>query len=210
MSYCPNCGIKLIAGSNFCGGCGTKLGSIQLSQESGFRKEYAQKMFKNTVQSIAGDPKSMAKNAMTEALGKSTAGLSQSATPSFGSSAASTSKKNKKTSSTQSRKGGVDLYTVNYFILNTLIYGFMHEEEGVIIPLYVSPIILLIVFIRMNSSKPYNWLVKIFLVIQLLLLLFVILGYWFVLDFELLNIIYTIPLVLLFLLALRLLFRGNG
>jgi hypothetical protein len=100
-------------------------------------------------------------------------------------------------------QGGVDIWTWVYVGINAILLYLGYKSDEVIGVMLFSIIILLLVFLRISKPKPYNWLVKILLILQALLLL----------AFAMEKIEYPnsnmLLMLLMFVINLRLIFKGN-
>ncbi|HTN68095.1 MAG TPA: zinc ribbon domain-containing protein, partial [Dysgonamonadaceae bacterium] len=67
MSYCKNCGQGLSSIDKFCHSCGAK---VFASLDKVYRKDYAQKMYKNTVQSLEKEGKSFIEKQVKQQIEK--------------------------------------------------------------------------------------------------------------------------------------------
>lgn len=205
MSYCNNCGQSLLSNELFCHSCGTK---VFASSDSGYRKQYAQKMYKNAVQSLEKEGKSFIEKQVKQQIDKiipkpgniteGTQQLQEVLSP----------PKPPKPSTQNNTKpiesqGGVNIWTWIYLALSLFLMYVGYRSDEVIGVMLFTIVILLFVFLRRNKSKPYNWVVKIILILQAVVLLaFVIEG------IEYFSII-TLLMIVLFLINLRLIFKGN-
>ena len=175
MPYCTNCGTNYIQEAKFCTSCGAKING-ETSNE--YPSEYKEKLYKNTV-----------------------TGLEQSQNVS------EVFKPNKKAESyleeTSSKTGGITIWTWIYLIINALLVYLGYRIETVLGTLLFSVVVLLLVFLRRDKPKPYNWLVKIILLLQLVYLILVLPEGILYLGIN------TLLLIALFITNFILLFKGN-
>lgn len=203
MSYCSNCGTSIPAGAKFCPSCGAK---ISINQAKNYVTEYSQKMYKNAVMSLKNEAKNMAERKVKETIEsfmpkaekitQQTQSVSEVFTPqkSFANEGAVPTE----------QKGGINIWTWVFVVLNILLVykGYrLNEVMGLIL---FSIIIGLIVFLRREKPRPYNWLVKIFITIQVVFLMALLV--------DRIQFLGTITLLMIGLLAVDfiLLFKGNN
>jgi len=202
MSYCKNCGQGLSSIDKFCHSCGTKVSAFL---DKAYRKEYAQQMYKNSVQSLEKEGKSFIEKQIKQQVEK--------IVPKTGSISQSTQqiqevfKPPKPSTQTNTKpiesQSGINIWTWIYLAINAILIYLGYRNDDVIGVMLFTIVILLLVFIRRNKPKPYNWVVKIVLILQAVVLIAFTLE-----RIEYLNII-TLLMIILFLVNLRLIFKGN-
>lgn len=202
MSYCKNCGQAISSIDKFCHSCGTKVSAFS---DTVYRKDYAQKMYKNSVQSLEKEGKSFIGkqikqqvekiSSKTGSINESTQQIQEVFKPT--NIATQTNRK-----LTESKKG-VNMWTWIYLAVNTLLMFLGYRNDDIIGLMLFTIVILLFVFIRRNKPKSYNWLVKTILILQTVVLIAFIVE-----RIEYLNIITLLMIVLLFV-NMRLIFKGN-
>jgi DNA-directed RNA polymerase subunit RPC12/RpoP len=169
MSFCSNCGKELALQIKFCPSCGTKIIATEAKQ---YLKGYQEKMYKNTAISLQRTATKIVQNATKESFStvakniKNALDSSQSTSEIFKPKPANTTK-----ATTQKTAQLNSTWTWIYLILNGLLVYIGHQSDEAIGVLLFSVLILLLVFFRRNAAKPYNWFVKIILVIQLIFLI---------------------------------------
>jgi uncharacterized Zn finger protein (UPF0148 family) len=202
MSYCHQCGQTLALNAKFCPACGAKIIAATKTEK---RNEYAQKMYKNVVQSLEKQSKSYVEKQIKNQIDK--------VLPKAGNFSESTQQINEVFKPTSTHKstqnthdisqGGIDFWTWVYVAINAILLYLGYKSDEVIGVMLFSIIILLLVFLRRDKPKPYNWLVKILLILQALLLL----------AFAMEKIAYINSIIMLMLgmilVNLRLIFKGN-
>lgn len=212
MAYCSNCGTMLSNEVNFCFNCGAKVLKAAIEQKKTYRKEYAQKMYKNTVQTLENKSKRFIQNRVQESISKA---MPKPATPDIApppliKDTASVSPPPPPVSSVEKKKrGGVDAWTWIYMIISLIIFFAIPYDQLIRSALVLSAVILLIVFIRIKKEKPYNWLAKLVLIIQTLAFTIIFIdhaGYFYPAPYYIFNIA---SVILMILIDLRLLFKGN-
>ncbi len=209
MKYCTHCGNELIEDTKFCSSCGTKTGisngnvekPLMFKGESKSLKDKAISFGKNTLQKevqkkIQDKASNYVKSKFEETFSSNT--TQENPTTKTISERQTTENK------TISNKNTINKWTWIYLFLNGILVYFGYQSDQVIGVLLFSVLILWIVFFRRKNDKPYNWLVKIILVVQLIFLI--------ALVAEGIEYISYITLLFLGLLVtdLILLFKGNN
>jgi hypothetical protein len=209
MKYCSHCGNELIGNTKFCTSCGTKT-------EISNGKVEKPLMYKHESKSLKGKAISFGKNTLQKDVQKKIQDETTNYVKSkFEETLRSTIQKENPTTSnisekqnteekTVSNKNNINKWTWIYIIINALLVILVSNSDEVMGVLIFSVLILAIVFFRRKKEKPYNWLVKIILVVQLILLVaFVIEGVAYISTITLLFIGLVIT-------NLALLFKGNN
>ena len=202
MSYCKNCGQAISSIDKFCHSCGTKVSAFS---DTVYRKDYAQKMYKNSVQSLEKEGKSF--------IGKQIKQQVEKIVPKTGSITESTQQIQEvfrpTNTSTQTNtkpiesQSGLNIWTWIYLAINAILIFMGYRNDDVIGVMLFTVVILLLVYMRRNKPKPYNWLVKTILILQAVVLLAFIVE-----RIEYLNII-ALLMIVLFFVNMRLIFKGN-
>ncbi|MFA5297844.1 MAG: zinc ribbon domain-containing protein [Lutibacter sp.] len=203
MSYCSNCGHSLTEQNKFCPSCGTKVLGVAIKQHL---TGYQEKMYKNVAVSLKKEGQNFVTSKAKETLSSyaknkfRTTESTQAISEIFKPERTDTNEEKATMSSTKK----LNKWTWIYVILNGLLIYLGYQSGEVIGVLLFSVLILSIIFLRRKKENPYNWLVKIILVIQLIFLVALIV--------ERLTYISTITLLLIGLLLtdLILLFKGNN
>jgi uncharacterized Zn finger protein (UPF0148 family) len=206
MSFCSNCGQKLATQIKFCPSCGTKISGVTSDLTSPQHlKEYQEKMYKNTVISLKDEGRKIIENKAKETFSSfakhkfKTSESTQPIAEVFKPAKTFNNEVNKPVSSASK----INKWTWIYIVINALLVYFGNQLEEIVGVLFFSFFILLIVFIRRKKEKPYNWLVKIILVVQLIFLIALVAD-----RLENITVI-TILLMGLLITNLMLLFNGN-
>ena len=203
MSFCSNCGQKLPTQIKFCPNCGTKISNI-ISKEH--QIGYKEKMYKNTVISLKKEGENFIKNKANEAFttfAKNKFTATESKRP------ISEVFKPKRVNTVASKESlpektkKFNKWTWIYIIINGLLLYLGNQSEEVLGVLFFSFFILLMVFLRREKEKPYNWWVKIILVVQLIFLIALVAD-----KFEYVSAI-TLLFIGLLVSNFILLFKGN-
>lgn len=202
MSYCKNCGQGLSSIDKFCHSCGTKASAFS---DKVYRTDYAQKMYKNSVQSLEKEGKSFIEKQIKQQVEK--------IVPKTGSITESTQQIQEvfrpTNTSTQTNtkpiesQSGLNIWTWIYLAINAILIFMGYRNDDVIGVMLFTVVILLLVYMRRNKPKPYNWLVKTILILQAVVLLAFIVE-----RIEYLNII-ALLMIVLFFVNMRLIFKGN-
>lgn len=208
MAFCTNCGQSLGSGVRFCPSCGTQVAAAP--PESKIRG-YKEKMFKGAEQrlktTLQGQARSAAQKVFSKAAGEARRQAGEAISENFTSEEAVPENPGKGVS------GWIWIFLLLSIFLALLsgvsgdlafvVTGILAYGIGRV--LILSAVILLLVLARKNKPKPMNWLAKILLLGQILLLTWIlynrIMGQYFDLS----------ALVMAALLStdLKLLFNGN-
>lgn len=208
MAFCTNCGQSLGSGVSFCPSCGTRVAAVP--PESKIRG-YKEKMFKGAEQrlktTLQGQARSAAQKVFSKAAGEARRQAGEAISESF------TSEEAVPENPVKGVSGWIWIFLLLSILLALLsgvsgdlafvVTGILAYGIGRV--LILSAVILLLVLARKNKPKPMNWLAKILLLGQILLLTWIlynrIMGQYFDLS----------ALVMAALLStdLKLLFNGN-
>lgn len=202
MSYCSNCGTNIPEAAKFCPSCGTK---IVLKTVNKYLTGYKEMMYKNTVMSLKNKGQNFAESKVKEALKsftKEPINVSEK-TQSISEVFKPTKKTETKQTDSISKAGGITIWTWIYLIISVLLVYNGYGIDTILGALFFSVIVLLIVFLRKSKPKPYNWLVKIILVLQIAYLVLVLPEGILYLGIN------TLLLIGIFITDIVLLFKGN-
>lgn len=199
MAYCTNCGTENKNNSKFCPNCGTEIAVN--SDKSRRRPPPKRKMQKGVVKSIQDETKKYVKSKAEESF---TSKIPKEKVIKSGISETRTIENKTTVSETASSKKTINNWTWIYIIMNGLLILLNIQSDEVMGVLIFSVLILGIVFFRRKNEKPYNWLVKIILVVQLVLLLALIIE-----DLEYFSLV-TLLLIGVLITNIILLFKGNN
>jgi len=175
MKYCSNCGHELIGNIKFCPSCGSK-------NETSKKQVEKPLMYKREGKSLKDKAIDFGKKSMQNDVGKRI----QEETTNFVKSKVEESFTTKtpkekvvksnitETQTTENKtvsiKNTINKWTWVYIIINGFLVLLGNQSEEVTGVLIFSVLIIGIVLFRRKKEKPYNWLVKIIMVIQLVLL----------------------------------------
>ena len=208
MAFCTNCGQSLGSGVSFCPSCGTRVAAVP--PESKIRG-YKEKMFKGAEQrlktTLQGQARSAAQKVFSKAAGEARRQAGEAISESF------TSEEAVPENPVKGVSGWIWIFLLLSIFLARLsgvsgdlafvVTGILAYGIGRV--LILSAVILLLVLARKNKPKPMNWLAKILLLGQILLLTWIlynrIMGQYFDLS--------ALAMAALFLTDLKLLFNGN-
>ena len=187
MAYCTNCGQPLMGQAKFCPGCGTK---VVVEQMRTFATGYKEKMYKGVEQQLKSSLRSYAKSTVQKNVSRMTekgiSAVQEAISNSLSEKEASavddksTSKKIKTESIDKKSthvaeppfeevKGGVTIWTWLYLIVSVIIGFRGYYDNEILRILLISLIVLLMVLIRRKKAKPYNWLTKLIILLQMVL-----------------------------------------
>jgi len=202
MAYCTNCGYEIKENSKFCPNCGTKMKTLESKIER--RPPPKKRMQKGVVKSLQNKTSNYVKSKIKETILPKTPKENL-----FTHSETKTDDiqiDNNNTINTNKTSKNLILF---YVLLNILLFSFGQSSDDIMGVKFFSVIILVTYFIRHKKEKPFNWLVKIILGLQAILLLSIFISsaeYLFVNFFSFLT---TLSLLGLFIVILLLLFKGN-
>ncbi|PKP14491.1 MAG: hypothetical protein CVU08_00235 [Bacteroidetes bacterium HGW-Bacteroidetes-3] len=202
MSYCSNCGTNIPVEAKFCPSCGTK---IVLKTANKYLTGYKEKMYKNTVMSLKNEGRNFAESKVKEAFNSFTkrpTNVSEK-TQSISEVFKPTKKAESKQIDSISKAGGITIWTWIYLIINALLVYNGYRIDTILGTLLFSVVVLLFVFLRRSKPNPYNWLVKIILVLQMAYLILVLPEGILYLGIN------TLLLIGIFITDFILLFKGN-
>lgn len=184
MAYCTNCGQPLLGQVKFCAGCGTKVVS-ELIQT--YAAGYKEKMYKGVEQQLKSSLRSYAESTLRKNISRmAEKGISAvldpppipGPTPVSQIPVSQPSPAEKKSTTVSQPtvteppieyevNGGITIWTWLYVIVNVIIAVRGYLSNEVIGILVCSIIVLLLVFTRRKKVKPYNWLSKLLIVVQM-------------------------------------------
>lgn len=220
MAYCTNCGQPLLGSAKFCAGCGTKVLAEQIQT---YATAYKEKMYKGVEQQLKISLRSYAESTLRKNISQlAEKGISAvlepppppaSQSPTFEkkSSPASESSSVTETSPVSEpvieyeERGGVTIWTWLYLIVSVIIAVRGYLSNEVIGILFCSVIVLLLVFTRRKKAKPYNWLAKLLIVVQMFVVASILYRHVMGQYFTLTSLIFAALLYIDF----SLLFKGN-
>ncbi|MCG6187307.1 zinc ribbon domain-containing protein [Maribellus maritimus] len=199
MAFCTNCGQQLITRAKFCPACGTK---ILATQSQAYTSGYKEKMVKGVEQQLKSSMRSKA----TSSFQKNASQWVEK-----GKTVAEKTRNNVKPKSKSNPavendvSGGVTIWTWLYLIVNIILVIQGYHINEVLGILLFSVIVLVIAFTRKKKAKPYSWLVKIIVVIQLVFLAALIYQRVMAQNFTFTALLFAA----LFFVDFKLLFNGN-
>jgi hypothetical protein len=209
MSFCTNCGTPHIQNAKFCPACGAniivrKMDNNSINKFSDTKnsrrkivpkpeKGKASKLFKKQTQDFVKEKaQDFIKDKAQDFVNKNISKPKDKPDPS-----------NTKEPKNKTPKK-INKWTWIYIIINALLVLLGSQSDEVIGVLIFSIIILGTVFFRRKKEKPYNWLVKIIQVLQIVLLFALIAE-----SIEYIS-VYTLVFIGLLLTNILLLFKGNN
>ncbi len=158
MSYCVNCGSKIDSTTKFCPSCGEKV----VSETQKKRKPPKMEMDKGVVKSLKEETsnfiKSKVKKTVTPKISKEKLTVADTVT-----------QENYTRSKPINTKNPIQKWMIFYFVINfILLYLYSGQKEVIGISLF-SSIIIISYLIRRKKEKPFNLVLKIVLILQILL-----------------------------------------
>jgi uncharacterized Zn finger protein (UPF0148 family) len=199
MPYCINCGTSLNNEIKFCPNCGVKI-EANITEKAG--KPVKKKMQKGVVKSLQKETSNYVKSKIKETVLQKTPKENL---------ATNNNIKNIETEDKnviKQKKTSKNLILF-YVLLNVLLFSFGLSSDDIMGVKFFSVLILIIYFIRHKKEKPFNWLLKIILGLQAILLLSIFMTQSEYLFANFLSFLTTLSLLGLFIVILLLLFKGN-
>jgi uncharacterized Zn finger protein (UPF0148 family) len=196
MPYCSNCGTSINNNIKFCPNCGTKMENISQKTEQSSKN----KMEKGVVKSLKKEVTDTVTSRLKSTISKNP--LNESI---FNDSSSEIKDNNPTSGIKKSFKKLIIIYLLISIFL--LILG--QKSDEIIGVQYFSIFILVAYGIRHKKEKPFNWFLKIILILQLILIFSVFMTsykYFFSSFFSLLA---GLSILGLFIVNILLLFKGN-
>ena len=158
MAFCTECGSKIEETTKFCPNCGAKIigitsnkvsGNLEKGVVKGLKKEISNNFKKQQSKnpSIKNDANSSVENE-SEILSEEI-----------------------KEQSKEIKNSGAKKHILLYLIANILLFIFSANSDETTGVIFYSVIIFIIYFVRRNKEKPINWLLKILLALQFILII---------------------------------------
>jgi len=186
MAYCTNCGQPLLGQAKFCAGCGTKVLAEQIRS---YASGYKEKMYKGVEQQLKSSLRSYAESTLRKNISRITekgiSAVKEASNNTLSDREEAPYKINPKPKEIKTApidkksapvsespidyevQGGVTIWTWLYLIVNVIIAVRGYQSYEVIGILLCSFIVLLLVFLRRKKAKPYFWLSKLLIVVQM-------------------------------------------
>jgi len=196
MSYCSNCGEPLNNDTKFCPSCGTKIETVNKD----VKKPISRKMDKGVVKSLKDETSNYAtskikdtisKKDINENLFKDTSSEIKDENP-----LADIKKPSKK-------------FIIIYLLITIFLLILGPKSDEIIGVQYFSIFILVAYGIRHKKEKPFNWLLKIILILQLVLIFSIFMTQYEYFFSNFFTFLASLSLLGLFIVILTLLFKGN-
>jgi hypothetical protein len=217
MSFCTDCGAKLIQNAKFCSSCGASISIIKKRTEGDKDKRSAYKeiMHKRSGKSLEDNLKSSigdkakefledkAKEIIEEGFSKSNNNASKSSQSSASIADKITNEAAKGTSAKSNK------WILFYIVVNILFVLFNSGSEEITGILIFSVIVGIIYFIRKKKEKPINIIAKIVLVLQAILAFSIIMQLIEFIGSDVLYLIIIVCLVLLIFINVKLIISVN-
>ena len=197
MPYCSNCGTSLNNKIKFCPNCGVKI-EAYLTKKT--EKSVKNKMEKGVVKSLQNKTSNYVKSKTKEMVLQK---------PPKENLATNNDPQIKKEKSDIKTKKDTKNLIVFYVLLNILLFSFGQGSDDIMGVKFFSVVILIIYFIRHKKDKPFNWLLKIILGLQLILVFSIFMSQSEYLFTNFISFLTTLSLIGLFIVILLLIFKGN-
>ncbi len=200
MAYCTNCGNKIKENSKFCPNCGTKIETLDTKIER--KPPPKRRMEKGAVKSL----KKEIKNTVTSKIENTISNQTLSKNILNDNDANPKIKDNKAASSLwKSAKKTI----IFYLLLSILLLILQQKSDEITGVQYFSIFILVAYAFRHKKEKPFNWLLKILLTLQLILIFSIFMTQLEFFFYNLFSFLAGLTLLGLFIVNLLLLFKGN-
>jgi uncharacterized Zn finger protein (UPF0148 family) len=186
-AFCPQCGSPIKSEARFCPACGGALASFSQEKKPNLTKGQS----KSYSGSVPTPPKSQILQKVKEVLPK----MEQAVPKSFSPSSVATEAQ---VQATLDKAG-----SWGFLLVNLLLMFLGYQSDTVLGILFFSLIAGLFLFLRRKKPKPVNWVIKVILILQVIGLLALILD-----SMEYLGLISAL-MILLLVVDLRLIFKGN-
>ncbi|AMC11025.1 hypothetical protein Lupro_07090 [Lutibacter profundi] len=200
MPFCTNCGASINNKTKFCPNCGFKIGITPKNSSEPSKK----KMEKGVVKSLKNETSNYVKSKIKETVSPKTQKDNL-----YTHSEIKTDDIQIDNNNTINTKKTAKNLILFYVLLNILLFSFGEGSDDIMGVKFFSVIILVIYFIRHQKEKPLNWLLKIFIGLQAILLFSIFITQSQYLFVNFISFLTTLSLLGLFIIILLLLFKGN-
>lgn len=216
MKYCPQCGTAISTQALFCPSCGLEITLKNTSED--FQNKPLEKMQKGVTKSLQDQAEKFVENQMQQKVNEITKSVNQT-TQNWVSDTEKLNSKFEEQSNinenqhtfeptdqrTKSLMGNVSSWIWVYLLLSLVLGYFGHMNPEIQLVLLFSVFTLVMVFVQKDKPKPYNWIVKLLLLLQMgVLVIFEIRMY----NIGLLNAVSILVFMLFFVNFIQL-FKGN-
>lgn len=216
MQYCPQCGTAISTQALFCPSCGLEM-SLKNSSED-FQNKPLEKMQKGVTKSLQDQAQEFVENQMQQNVNELSKSVNQTTEKWVSEDVNSTHEfdkdpeinqpnkiENSHFQNTKNGKNYVSYWIWIYLVFNVILAYFGHRIPEVQFTLLLAIFTIIMVWIQKNNPKPYNWLVKILLLLQMAV--FVLLEMrWYEFIFQSPT---SILIAILFFINFIQLFKGN-
>jgi uncharacterized Zn finger protein (UPF0148 family) len=216
MKYCPQCGTAISTQALFCPSCGLEITLKNTSQD--FQNKPLEKMQKGVTKSLQDKAEEYVENQAREKVNEITQSINQSTEKWSNDTEKSNSKFDERPIIEESNQpiqshnqyhngfmGNVSSWIWGYLLLSLVLGYFGHLNPEIQLVLLFSVFTLVMVFVQKDKPKPYNWVVKLLLLLQMgVLVIFEIRMY----HIGLLNAVSILVFMLFFVNFIQL-FKGN-
>lgn len=206
MAYCTHCGQPLLGQAKFCASCGTK---VLAEQVRTYATGYKEKMYKGVEQQLKSSLRKYAESTLRKNVSQlAEKGVSAVLEPPpvvQQPTAVPEPPPITKQPVASEARGGVTIWTWLYLIVNLILAfrGYLSSEVMAII--LCSAVVLLSVFFRRKKAKPYHWLAKLLIVVQMVLVASILYRHVMGQFFTLTSLLFAALMYIDF----SLLFKGN-
>ena len=206
MAYCTNCGQPLLGQAKFCAACGTK---VLAEQVRTYATGYKEKMHKGVEQQLKSSLRKYAESTLRKNISqlaeKGRSAVLEPPPVVQKPTAVPEAPPITKPPVASEARGGVSIWTWLYLIVNVILAfrGYLSSEARAII--LCSVVVLLFAFIRRKRPKPYHWLAKLLIVVQMVLVASILYRHVMGQYFTLTSLLFAALLYIDF----SLLFKGN-
>lgn len=206
MAYCTNCGQPLLGQAKFCAACGTK---VLAEQVRTYATGYKEKMHKGVEQQLKSSLRKYAESTLRKNISqlaeKGRSAVLEPPPVVQKPTAVPEAPPITKPPVASEARGGVAIWTWLYLIVNVILAfrGYLSSEARAII--LCSVVVLLFAFIRRKRPKPYHWLAKLLIVVQMVLVASILYRHVMGQYFTLTSLLFAALLYIDF----SLLFKGN-
>jgi|GEM_PF-3304580 hypothetical protein len=216
MQYCPQCGTAISTQALFCPSCGLEMTLKNTTED--FHNKPFEKMQKGVTKSLENKAQEFVENQFKEKVKEMTKSVHQN-TESLDSNKKNTDREfdevpivkqsnyaeNSTIQTEIKSENNVSYWIWIYLFFNVVLAYFGHRVTEIQFTLLLAVFTIIMVWIQKNNQKPYNWIVKILLLLQMLV--FVLLEIrWYEFIFKSPT---SIIIAILFFVNFIQLFKGN-
>jgi len=198
MSYCTNCGTEILNNAKFCPNCGTKVNLLESKIER--RPPPKRRMQKGVVKSLKKEFTNTVTSELKETITEN---------PFIENTINDSSFEIENERTTDITKKPSKKLIIIYLVISIFLLILGQESDEIIGVQYFSIFILVVYGIRHKKEKPFNWLLKIVLVLQLTLIFSIFMTQSEFFLYNLFSLLAGLSLLGLFIVILLLILKGN-